>query len=385
MIFGTGPLSSEVTKYFNHRKLKFEFYCVTKRRTVPVPNIKEFDEIKDEIDDSFGIIVAMNNGDIAIAHLRSRNVVDHVFYSKEFLFYVHLWKSRQSSERVVFEDDSIKNIGNYKLREDTFYIVCPHRIGETANAASLVNAFKKQNHIDRVCLIVKNAHGDIPDLFRSVDDKLVSDELVEICLGFSSFNEIRKCRNYLFCSPVKPDFLQDQEYINKHFISRYKSLMCVGERSELEKIESKKIFMKSSQKSVILMPHAHSALRLSNSFWEKLASILAENGYAVYTNIADETEYVIEGTQALYKPLADMPAFAEGCSFVIALRSGLCDLLALTKTKMVIINTGGLRSKVWDLEVVSDKIKNVSLDPQWDDEENLTMLLRNAGISDITI
>ena len=73
MIFGTGPCSAEVTKYFNHRKLKFEFYCVTKRRTVPVPNIKEFDEIKDEIDDSFRIVVAMNNGDIAIAHLRSRN------------------------------------------------------------------------------------------------------------------------------------------------------------------------------------------------------------------------------------------------------------------------------------------------------------------------
>ena len=91
------------------------------------------------------------------------------------------------------------------------------------------------------CLIVKNAHGDIPDLFRSVDDKLVSDELVEICLGFSSFNEIRKCCNYLFASPLKPDFMQDQEYFNNTFVSRYKSLMCVDEKSELEKVESKKI------------------------------------------------------------------------------------------------------------------------------------------------
>lgn len=384
VIFGTGKPSSIFTEYLNERKLNFEFYCVTKRRTLPIPSVKEFDEIKDEIDSSYGIAVAMSNGRIAVEHMRSRNVVDNVFYCPEFLMYCKLLKAREASEKVAFENHSIKSIGDYRLREDTFYIVCPEHIGETSYALSLVNAFKKEKNVGRVCAIVKKAHGGIPDLFHSVDEKLVSDELVEICEGFSILNEIWKCRNYLFAN-------YHQEYGNMHVTSIFKSIMCIDESSELEKIGcARNELSEDHWQSVILMPHAHAVPRLSVSFWEKLAKIFVKNGYEVYTNVVDETEYVIEGTRAASESLVDMAAFAERCSLVIGLRSGLCDLLALTKANMVVIDTSENLHKQFNLDVISASTYSVLCDPESDIDETIEMVLRNAklllpGIADMQI
>lgn len=387
IIFGTGWVSALVTRYFECRNLKFEFYCATRksRKKEWIKNndqIKVFDEIRDTIDDSYGIILAMRESNVreAAEYLCLRKVTNNVFICPEFLYYLALYVYHNNFAKVIMEDDSLKSIGGCRLREDTFYIACPYGIGDTLGVASLVHAFKKENRVDRVCLIIKKGQGDLPNLFDSVDDKIVSDELVAICKDFSIFSGIRKCQNYLYGHIVVEKI---QYYIfTDTLLSHYKELMCIDERSERERAT----FVRSNsldiyQNSVILMPHANTSKMLPISFWEKLAGKLVENGYVVYTNIKDETEYVISGTYAISKPLPDIPSFAEKCSLVIALRSGICDLLAFSKTKMIVI------VPTWfsfydkpEFDDITDSVKRVSFDPKRDDEENIMMVLKSANL-----
>lgn len=392
LIYGTGRVSSLITQYFEHRNLKFEFYCATKRkvrRKAWIKNndsIKIFDEIRDTIDDSYGIVLAMHesNAQEVAEYLRMRNVANNVFNCSEFLYYVALFVYHKISEKVIIEDNLFKSIDSHQLRKDTFYIVIPYSLGDVVAIASLVHAFKKEYGMDRVCLIIKKSHSDIPDFFDSVDEKIVSDELVEICRTFSIFTGVYRCQNYLY---------SHFPYNIKNFIftdtllSSWKSIMCIDERSERERARFKRSDSpESQQKSVILMPHALSIKLLPTSFWEKLAERLIDYGYVVYTNIKDETEYTIKGTQAISKSVADIPSFAEKCSLVIALRSGICDLLAFTKTKMIIVTPTW--AKYYDkpeFDDITDSVKRVLFDPQRDDEENVMMVLKSANLDDIEI
>ena len=75
--------------------------------------------------------------------------------------------------------------------------------------------------------------------------------------------------------------------------------------------------------------------------------------------------------------LVDIPALAEKCSLVIALRSGICDLLALSKTKMLVIVPS--REDYLDkpeFDDITGSADRVLFDPKCKDEENITAVLR---------
>ena len=377
IIYGTGWVSALVTRYFEQRNLKFEFYCVTKKKVDRKEwmknndQIKEFNEIRDTIDDSYGIILAMNecNSREVAEYLRLRNVENNVFNCPEFLYYLTLCEYHNNFTKVVMEGNSLKRIDGYRLREGTFYMVCPGGIGDTLAVASLVYAFKKENSVDRVCLIVSERQSDLPDLFNSADEKIVSDELIAICCCFSLFSGIKKCQNYLYGHYWTKDI--KFHIFDEVLLSCYKEFMCIDERSERERARFARgnthgaFSQENYQDSVILMPHANTVELLPTSFWEKLAVKLVENGYVVYTNIRDETEYVIPGTHAISKSLTDTAVFAEKCSLVIALRSGICDLLAFSKAKMIVIApTGQDFYDKPEFDDLTDTARRVLFDPK---------------------
>ena len=47
--------------------------------------------------------------------------------------------------------------------------------------------------------------------------------------------------------------------------------------------------------------------------------------------------------------------FCEGCAAVISLRSGLCDLLGFTETKLIVINTSEELFREWNLRNVFER------------------------------
>ncbi len=91
----------------------------------------------------------------------------------------------------------------------------------------------------------------------------------------------------------------------------------------------------------MLMPGTLTEKMLPVSFWEKLAAHLKGKGYAVFTNYNGKPgETMIDGTTPLASSLKEMAELADAFSLLIGVRSGACDLMALSGAKMAILFNG---------------------------------------------
>ena len=115
------------------------------------------------------------------------------------------------------------------------------------------------------------------------------------------------------------------------------------------------------------MPYANSLALLSDSFWDKLVCLLKKAGYTVFTNVGSyRGERALAGTEPICKGLLETAIFCEGCDAVISLRSGMCDLLAFSSAKLIVLNSTETYFNNWNLRDVFDRegIYNVNC---WED------------------
>lgn len=266
------------------------------------------------------------------------------------------------------------------LRQDTFYIVCPYGIGDTLYAASLAESFKRYRPAaKKICLIVKSGHYQIPDWFDAVDEKIISDELVRVLNVFCILTGIWELNNFLYGHFHKDDkgvlLPEYYEYEGNTLPQKYRKLVfhlpadCMLEEPKIvpadellgELIEKYKF----GEQSIILMPYAYSIELVSADFWEETARLLKDMGYEVFTNVKDDSELPIRGTNRLCADVATMAAICERCRMVIALRSGICDMLYFTDTRLVVVNGDDL-VRQWNTENKNEKrhIYSILLDKE---------------------
>lgn len=259
---------------------------------------------------------------------------------------------------------------------DTTYIVCPGPIGDTLYVAAFVKAFKKKNNISSVVLIVRKSHESIAELFPSIDGCIVSNKLVEILSIYSRSQRVWELDNYRY-GFAREDYQHRNyapDYVPKNLLSGYKiALMGLEEDAEYEEMQVDRemnIPNTFNQRTVIVMPHESSARRLPFRFWEALCQELGRH-YTVYTNTKDETELPIKGTRAISYSLKDMTGICEQCFAVISIRTGICDLLAFTKTNLIVLNTEQILAEKWDLKKVfsRDNIININCYDNWSPEK----------------
>ncbi len=91
-------------------------------------------------------------------------------------------------------------------------------------------------------------------------------------------------------------------------------------------------------KSIVLIPTANSRIPLDDSGWYRLASILKEIGFAVYTNVGNINEKCIEGTEPLAAPLELMPSLVRKMGCAVSTRCGLADWLFVNQCALFIIH-----------------------------------------------
>lgn len=251
------------------------------------------------------------------------------------------------------EVDGFLEMEGIELRRDVYYIVCPYGIGDTLYVASLIESFKRYRSMtQKVWLVVKKGHGQMPDWFDAVDEKLISDELVKVLNIFCVLTGTWELNNFLYGHFRKndkwvllPEFAECEE---KSLLYRYRKLVfhlpedCLPEEPKIfpqgELLDSLIKKYRIGGQSVILMPYAYSIERLSADFWEEIARLLHDTGHEVFTNVKDDSEPPIRGTTGLCADIATMAALCEKCGLVIALRSGICDVLYYTEAKLVVIN-----------------------------------------------
>lgn len=267
------------------------------------------------------------------------------------------------------EDNGFLVYEDIQLDHDTLHIVCPYGIGDTLYVASLAESLKTVRSINKICLIIKRAHNQIPDWFDAVDEKIVSDEMVNALNIFSIAFGTWELKNYLYGHFHKDTngflFPEYGACEVKNMIYRYKKLVlhlptdCLLEEPKIvpDEMLFEKLMTeyKIGKHSIILMPYANSTSLVSNEFWEVLTNILVDLGYVVFTNVKDLEELPIQGTIGLCADLATMAAICENCRLVISLRSGICDVLAFTETNLFVINLTEYYLNEWNLKAVTDK------------------------------
>ena len=330
-------------------------------------SIKEIAGIKQEIDE-VGIIVAVSEKFVREI-LKDLKGISY-FYDENLLpmldFEYDKKRAEQYNEMVKVEKHVLCSVGNCSFQEDVYYIICPGSIGDTLYVASLVKAFKKKNGIGTVILIVKENQGCIPELFFSVDGGIVSNEIVDILDLYFRSKVDWEGKNYRY--GFAREDLSHHSYMRAfdaaNLLSGYKiAIMGLEEDSTLEEmyIEDEAVPEIYNKSAIIVMPHESSAKRLPLSLWEELCQELGKS-YMVYTNVKDETELPIKGTQPVSESLKNMTAVCEHCFAVISIRTGMCDLLAFTKTNLIVLNTERVLAEKWNLKTIFPRDNLVNID-----------------------
>lgn len=102
-------------------------------------------------------------------------------------------------------------------------------------------------------------------------------------------------------------------------------------------------------KTVILAPYAGSFVsEMKTQEWEKIAENLWELGYSVCTNSGGPSEPVIKGTTPIFFPYDEAINVLEYAGGIIALRSGLCDIISQAECRKVILYENGFNASKYD-------------------------------------
>lgn len=91
-------------------------------------------------------------------------------------------------------------------------------------------------------------------------------------------------------------------------------------------------------RTVIVSPNAYSVKKLPEWFWDKVAAVLQDKGYKVFVNLNPATELnPFNCMQPVFFPYEECEAVLKFAGHFVALRSGLCDIVAQIPCRQVIL------------------------------------------------
>lgn len=321
-------------------------------------------------DEHVGVILCFQQmpEDKVMNELMVSQVVKNVFYDEQFLPFIRM-DAKLRQKWWMLTTASLQTIMGVRFQQDIFYICCPLSIGDTLWIAGLVKAWKSMHANRAVCLVLKTGHADFANLFPAVDMAIVSDELVRGLEVFSVTTGIFHMGNYLYGGPPKTIFeIIPRLSKAKSMRESYHYVLRLPESAKLEPLflSGNVRNVEAYRESVILMPYAQTARPLPMDFWNWLVHLCKKHNFFVLTNIRVGVEVPLPGTEPLALSLAETAEIAQRSRFVISLRSGICDLLALTSTSLVCIDTDheyketcplrdlSEREDLWELDCVGN-------------------------------
>lgn len=92
----------------------------------------------------------------------------------------------------------------------------------------------------------------------------------------------------------------------------------------------------SPQKTILISPVAHSVREVNEEFYNVIIKNLKSKGYTICTNIVGE-EKALPGTIGIFLTYDIVIDFVNKSAGFIGMRSGLCDIISTTRSKMVVL------------------------------------------------
>lgn len=240
-----------------------------------------------------------------------------------------------------------------KSNKDFLYIICPYGIGDILVGDMVANRIRGNKK--KIVFLIRDCYTELSDVLDNVDECILDTQLVlaveAYILEYGRFQggnyvyghfHKKKDRTVLYGMNVNDYVWQD--YCTYVYGIEKDCLYHIADRKFIDNVTV-------NMRDIIICPYAYSTNNLPMKFWEMLVAVLHERGYVVYTNVSKKEEEVI-GTKRLECPLNKIPVIANKARAVIALRSGICDLLAIkSSVPLYIINMG----TYWNLEYLRGK------------------------------
>ena len=94
-------------------------------------------------------------------------------------------------------------------------------------------------------------------------------------------------------------------------------------------------------KTVLIAPYSYTLPNISKKMWAQVVNELNNKGYTVCTNVASKKEKAIKGTIPLFIPYKQLVPFLDEAGYFIGIRSGICEILASSTCKKIVLYKKG--------------------------------------------
>lgn len=239
-----------------------------------------------------------------------------------------------------------------KYGRDTYIFIVRGATGDTFFNGLYIDTYARKKGIERYVL-AGDAKGlsKIAGLFRIVNTFPLNGKEAE---------SLQQCYKFFRCRNIEDLFMwQNSLYFNRcqtrmhrefNFLDTYTYYIYKGfvKRTEWRKPGflplSEELIRKYERaglvkgKTIIVAPFAYSVKDLPIWVWETIAEKLKEKEYAIFVNINTELEVnVFENMKTVFFSFDECEAILQYAGYFLALRSGLCDIVAMIPCKQVIL------------------------------------------------
>ena len=219
-------------------------------------------------------------------------------------------------------------------------IVCCYGIGDIFLLCSIV---KKHNEKNYEIVTTKKLAKICRDVFGINNVKVLNlkDKLI-----IKKYNKMEYKKNYVLFNLQfrKNKFLFNYfTYKNLNMLDLYKIILKLPPDYVLYKPKINNIVYKEiankykklyTSKAVIIAPDANSMFAIDDSFWEELIEELIKNNYTILMN---SNRFKNKNVISIKPDFIDLMVLSDVVGWVIALRSGICDLLSASNCYLSII------------------------------------------------
>lgn len=225
------------------------------------------------------------------------------------------------------------------------------------DAKGLLGLFPKKKIIKKVSVITTKTIADVANLYKDDIDSIIILNKADLeDMEFYALSQCSPFQNFIYDEDV---FMRvnvrnnrDEGTRNRNAMFGVNNLMwqlCIPKNLPRTKMkipitaETNMASLLSSlncqlNQIVVLCPFAYSSSTLENDTWIKIALLLQQNGFRVFTNVAG-AEVAIYATEKLSVPIDVLACMAVNGCRIIGVQCGLMDILVqLAPSKLIVLN-----------------------------------------------
>lgn len=244
----------------------------------------------------------------------------------------------------------------YIYRKEKVYFVSSHGIGDIVWLCAYAANFRKEN-IKEIILITENHSIKMAECFRVFDRIIGLNRKDLMALGYFSSSSFNKNKNLIH--GIYPKLRKNQQ----EFTDECRLLACLhmemyhaykygclklSRTAQIKLPEIRKADFEfyhyinknkeMENRTIVLMPYVNSRHPIPWTTWSCIASALKKRGFYVLTNVKNEAELILPGSEALMVPLEYLPTAINYYGYCISARCGAADWLFLAQSNLTVLH-----------------------------------------------